>query len=183
MNSSGSSIIKGISSGLTNTYTYLASLYPQDGVTYDNITAARKDTTNALNLNQSFASYLQTNFNKIDKDNDGIISSDEITKLTNTISTAGVSREELSQLAASGVYSSSMISKIMDNFDEIDKNHDGRITSAEISSYSISCNKQERIDEENYKMATGTSLFYADDNSSKPDSYSILSYKYKNFNS
>ena len=56
MASSGASIITNISSGLSNTYAYLASLYPQDGVTYKNITAARNDQTNYLTLNQSLAS-------------------------------------------------------------------------------------------------------------------------------
>ena len=172
-----------ISSGLSNTYAYLASLYPQDGVTYKNITAARNDKTNYLTLDQSFASYLQNNFGTIDKDGDGIISADEMNNMTNTIATSGVSRNELSQLAASGAYSSEMVSKIMDHFDEIDTNHDGRVTSAEISAFASSCTKQEKMDEENYRKATGTSIFYGDDNSSTLDSYSILSYKYKSFNS
>lgn len=184
MTASGASIISNISSGLTNTYAYLASLYPQEGVTYKNITAARNDSTNYLTLNQSFASYLQNNFSTLDKDGDGIISADEMNNMTNTIATSGVSRSELSQLAASGTYSSEMVSKILENFDEIDSNHDGRVTSAEISAYTYSCNKQEKIDEENYKKATDMSLFYGDDNSSTDvSSYSILSYKYKNFNS
>src|SRR5574344_10712 len=180
----GSSIITNISSGLTNTYSYLASLYPKDGVTYKNITSARNDTTNYLTLNQSFASYLQNNFSTIDKDGDGIISASEMEKMTNTISTAGVSKAELSQLAATGAYSSETVSKILENFDDMDTNHDGRVTSAEISSYTYSCNKQAKIDEENYKKATNMSLFYGDDNASaEPSIYSILSYKYKNFNS
>lgn len=179
---SGSSFISNISSGLSNTYAYLASLYPEDGVTYKNITAARNDSTNYLTLNQSFASYLQNNFSSLDKDGDGVISADEMNKLTNTISTAGVSRTELSQLAASGNYSSDMINKIMENFDQIDTNHDGRVTSAEISSFTYSCNKQEKMDEENYKKATNMSVFYGDESSSEPSSYSILSYRYKNFN-
>lgn len=178
----GSSIISNISNNLANTYSYLASLYPEDGVTYDNITAARNDNTNYLTLNQSFASYLQNNFGTIDKDGDGVIGVDEINNLTNTISTSGVSRTELSQLAASGSYSSEMVSKILENFDEIDTNHDGRVTSAEISAYTYSANKQEKIDEENHKKATGTSIFYSDDTSSDVSAYSILSYKYKNFN-
>ena len=103
--------------------------------------------------------------------------------MTNTIATSGVSRNELSQLAASGSYSTDMISKILENFDEIDTNHDGRVTSAEISAFSHSCTKQEKLDEENYKKATQTSVFYGDDNSADVSSYSILSYKYKNFNS
>jgi Ca2+-binding EF-hand superfamily protein len=181
---SGSSIISSISSNLSNTYAYLASLYPEEGVTYKNITAARSDTSNYLTLNQSFASYLQSNFSTLDKDGDGVISADEMNNMTNTISTSGVSRSELTQLAASGTYSTDMVSKILENFDEIDTNHDGRVTSAEISAYTYSCNKQEKVDEENYKKATQTSLFYGDDDSSTDvSSYSILSYKYKNFNS
>jgi Ca2+-binding EF-hand superfamily protein len=181
--SSGSSLISSISANLTNTYSYLASLYPEEGVTYKNITAARNDTSNYLTLNQSFASYLQTNFSTLDKDGDGVISADEMTNMTNTISSSGVSKSELTQLAASGAYSTDTISKIMDNFDEIDTNHDGRVTSEEISAYTYSCNKQEKMDEENYKKATQTSLFYSDDTSTDVSSYSILSYKYKDFTS
>lgn len=181
---SGSSIITSISSNLSNTYSYLASLYPEDGVTYKNITAAKNDNTNYLTLNQSFATYLQNNFANLDKDGDGVISADEMNNLTNTISNSGVSRTELTQLAMSGAYSADMINKILENFDEMDTNHDGRVTSAEISSFTYSCNKQEKLDEENYKKATQTSVFYGnDDSSTDVSSYSILSYKYKNFNS
>ena len=162
--SSGSSIIASISSNLSNTYSYLASLYPEDGVTYKNITAARNDNTNYLTLNQPFATYLQNNFQTLDKDGDGVISADEMNNLTNTISTSGVSRTELTQLMMSGAYSTDMVNKILEHFDEMDTNHDGRITSAEISSFTHSCNKQEKIDEENYRKATQTSVFYGDDN-------------------
>ena len=179
---SGASIISNLSSNLTNTYSYLASLYPQDGVTYKNITAARNDTSNYLTLNQPFAAYLQNNFSTLDKDGDGVISAKEMSNLTNTISQSGVSRSELTQLAASGAYSTDMVNKILENFDEMDTNHDGRVTSAEISAFSYSCNKQEKLDEENYKKATQTSVFYSDDSSSDVSSYSILSYRYKNYN-
>ncbi len=184
MTSSGNSIINGITSGLSNTYAYLASLYPQDGVTFKNITAARNDNTNYLTLNQSFASYLQNNFSTLDKDGDGTISADEMNKFSQTLSTAGVSREELSQLASTGAYSTNMISKILENFDEIDANHDGRVTSAEISAFQYDCSKQEKMDEENYKKATSDmSVFYGDDSSTDVSEYSILSYRYKNFKS
>ena len=148
---SGASIISNISSNLTNTYSYLASLYPQDGVTYKNITAARNDTSNYLTLNQPFAAYLQNNFSTLDKDGDGVISAKEMSNLTNTISQSGVSRSELTQLAASGAYSTDLVNKILEN-------------------------------EENYKKATQTSVFYSDDSSSDVSSYSILSYRYKNYN-
>ena len=45
----GNSIISSLNSGLSSTYAYLAALYPKDGVTYQNITAARNDTTNYSN--------------------------------------------------------------------------------------------------------------------------------------
>ena len=179
---SGSSIIANISNNLSNTYSYLASLYPEEGVTRDNITAARNDSTNYLTLNQSFASYLQNNFGAIDKDGDGVIGADEMNNLTNTISRAGASRTELTQLAMSGAYSGETINKILDHFDEIDTNKDGRVTSEEISAFTYSANKQEMMDEQNHKFATGTSLFYSDDSASELSSYSILSYRYKNYN-
>ncbi len=179
---SGSSIIASLSSNLANTYSYLASLYPEEGVTYKNITEARNDNSNYLTLNQPFASYLQTNFASFDKDGDGVIGSDEMSKFLNTISASGISRAELSQLSASGAYSPEQIGKILDNFDAIDSNGDGRVTSAEISAYTCSCAKQEKLDEENYRKATQMSVFYGDDSSSEDVStYSILSYKYKNF--
>ena len=179
---SGSSIIANISSNLTNTYSYLASLYPEDGVTYKNITKARNDNSNYLTLNQPFASYLQTNFSSFYKDGDGKIGADEQSKITNTMATSGVSRAELSQLAASGAYSAEQLSKIIDNFDDIDTNNDGRVTSEEIAAYTCDCTKQERLDEENYKKATQMSVFYGDEDASEDvSSYSILSYKYKNF--
>lgn len=180
-NYSGNSLLTGIYSGLTNTYSYLAQLNP-NGVTLDSISSARTDSKNYLNLNQSFASYLQTNFTSIDKDGDGIIGSDEITNFTNTLSSKGVSRTELSQLAASGGISTDMVNNILEHFDEMDTNHDGRVTAAEISAFGYGASKQEKIDEFNHKKATDMSTFYGSDSTSSMDSYSMLSYKYKNYN-
>ena len=136
-------------------------------------------------MNQSFASYLQTNFNAIDKDGDGIIGSDEITNYTNTLTTQGLTRTQLTQLAASGAsgLSSDTINNILEHFDEMDTNHDGKVTSAEIAAYGYGASKQEKIDEFNHQRATNMSTFYADESSSTPDSYSMLSYRYKNYNS
>lgn len=182
-NYSGNSLLTGIYAGLTNTYSYLAQLNP-DGVTLDSISNARTDSKNDLNLNQSFASYLQTNFNAIDKDGDGVIGSDEITNYTNMLSTQGLTRAQLTQLAASGAsgLSSDTINNILEHFDEMDTNHDGKITSAEISAYSLEASRQEKIDEFNHRRATDMSTFYGDDSSSDVDSYSMLSYRYKNYN-
>ena len=173
-------LFSGIYAGLTNTYSYLASQYP-DGLTLEKLNEARTKNTNNTNLNQTFASYLQTNFSNIDGDGDGTITSAEMNELSNMISTQGLSKTELTQLYASGSsgLSESMMTKILDNFDEIDTNHDGRITSAEISAYDIDCARLEKEDEFNYRMASDMSVFYGDSSASTPDTYSILSYKYK----
>ena len=175
-----SSILAGISSGLTNTYSYLAAQY-SDKVTLENINKARTDSKTANLINQSFASYLQTNFNNIDKDKDGIISAEEITNITNIISTQGVTKQELSDLFASGAsgLSASTVENILEHFDEMDANHDGRITGAEISAYNVDSSRQKKEDEFNDRKANNMSVFYGNDDSAG-DSYSILSYKYSN---
>ena len=101
---------------------------------------------------------------------------------TNNLSTKGLTREQLTQLAASGAsgISAETISEILEHFDDIDANHDGKITNAEISSYQYSSTKQEKIDEYNYQKATNMSTFYGNDSSSADvGSYSMLSYRYK----
>ena len=178
-----SSLFSGIYAGLTNTYSVLAAQY-SDGLTLEDIAEARTDSSNLLTLNQTFASYLQSNFSSIDTDNDGIISSDELTYFTSLLSSQGLTKSELSQLYASGAsgLSSETIENILEHFDDMDTNHDGRVTEAEISAYEIDCARQEKVDEYAHKAATNMSLFYGDDDSSSSDvdSYSILSYRYKN---
>lgn len=179
-NSNGNSLFTGIYSGLTNTYSYLASQY-QNQVTLENINKARTDSKAVNYLNQSFASYLENNFANIDKDRDGVISAQEMQNLTNTLSTQGLTKEELTQLYASGAsgLSSSTIENIMNNFDAMDSNHDGRITSAEISAYDLTCSRMKKEDEFNAKKAGDMSVFYGNEDSSS-DAYSIMSYKYTN---
>lgn len=182
MANNNNGILSGIASGLTSTYSYLASQYP-NGLTLDNLAEARTKTGNLNTINQSFASYLQTNFANIDKDGDGIITSSEMDNLSNLISTQGLTKAELTQLYASGSsgLSESTMTKILEHFDEMDTNHDGRITSAEISAYDINCSRMEVEDEFNNRRATDMSVFYGNDNASG-DTYSLLSYKYKNNN-
>lgn len=183
-NSSGSSLLTGIYAGLTNTYSYLASQYP-NGLTLDNITEARTDTSKLQYLNPTFASYLQTNFASIDADGDGIISSAEMTNLTNRMSSQGLTKAELTQMYASGAsgLSTDTINNILEHFDDMDTNHDGRITSAEISAYTVNSARMEKEDEFNNKFATDMSVFYGSESSSTDGAYSMLSYRYKSSNS
>ncbi len=175
-------LLSGVYAGLTNTYSYLASQYP-NGLTLENLTEARTNTNNLGVLNQTFASYLQNNFSSIDNDGDGVITADEMNNLSNRISSQGLTKAELTQLYASGAsgISESTMSKILEHFDEMDTNHDGRITSAEISAYDVNCSRMEVEDEFNNRRATDMSVFYGDSSSSS-DTYSLLSYKYKSNN-
>lgn len=179
MANNNNGILSGIYSGLSSTYSLLASQYP-NGLTLENISEARTKTSNTNVLNQSFASYLQTNFSSIDKNGDGIITSEEMNNLSNTLSTQGLTKEELTQLYASGSsgLSDSTMTKILEHFDEMDTNHDGRITSAEISAYDVNCARMEVEDDFNNRKATDMSVFYGD-SSASIDTYSLLSYKYK----
>lgn len=182
MANNNNGILSGITSGLTNTYSYLASQYP-NGLTLENITEARSKTSNTNLLNNSFASYLQNNFSTLDKDGDGIITAEEMNNLSNMISTQGLTKAELTQLYASGScgLSESTMTKILEHFDEMDTNHDGRITSAEISAYDINASRMEVEDQFNNRRATDMSVFYGD-SSASTDTYSLLSYKYKSNN-
>lgn len=177
--SNNNGILSGITAGLTNTYSYLASQYP-NGLTLENITEARGKISNTNLLNNSFASYLQSNFSTLDKDGDGVITAEEMNNLSNMISTQGLTKAELTQLYASGScgLSESTMTKILEHFDEMDTNHDGRITSAEISAYDINASRMEVEDQFNNRRATDMSVFYGSESSSA-DSYSLLSYKYK----
>lgn len=179
-NLNGSSLFSSFYSGLTSTYSYLSQI-SSDGVTMESINDARGDSKNNMYLNPTFASYLQTNFNKIDKDKDGVISNEDMATLTNQMSARGLSRQDLTQLMSSGM-STDTLNMVLENFDAIDANHDGYITQAEISAFQVDASKQEMVDMYSHKMATNMSTFYGSESSSDVDSYSMLSYKYKNIN-
>lgn len=177
------STLNGIYNGLTNAYSILASQY-KDGVTLENIIDAqgKVTTTGSSSLNTTFASYLQNNFASIDKDNDGIISASEMQTLTNNMSSQGLTKEQFTQLALSGNsgLSTATINNILEHFEDMDTNGDGRITNAEIAAFDLDSSRQEKLDEMNHKFATNMSTFYGDDSSSdSTSSYSMLSYRYK----
>lgn len=176
-------LFSGIYAGLTNTYSQLAAQNP-NGLTLENLVSSKNNTKTNSTLNQSFATYLQNNFTTIDKNGDGILTEDEMTNLTNNMSRQGLTKDELIQLYASGTsgLSQDTMNKILEHFDEMDTNHDGKITSAEISAYDLNASRMEKEDEFNNRRATDMSVFYGSESSSS-DSYSLLSYEYKSNNS
>lgn len=176
---SGSSLLSGISSGLTSTYSLLAQANT-GGVTLESIAEARTSTSNTNVLNQNFASYMQTNFSTLDKDSDGKISSTEMSDMTNQIANQGLTQAQLTQLGSASGMSSAALSEVLDHFSEIDANNDGKVTTAEISAYNITASKEKKQTEFANRAATNMSVFYGDDSASVADSSSILDFKYSN---
>lgn len=171
--SNGNSLFTGIYAGLTNTYSILANASPT-GVTMASITAARSNTALASSLNPTFASYIQTNFSALDKDKDGVVSAAELSSLTHQISTQGLTQTQLMQLGTASGLSSETLEQVLQHFSNIDTNHDGKVSAAEIKAYSIKQAEDKKKTEFANRAATNMSVFYGDDNSSASDATSIL---------
>lgn len=174
---SGASLFTGIYSGLTNTYSQISGEYA-DGVTLANIADARTNSKLTSLLNQTFASYIQTNFESLDTDKDGILGSSELSNLTNMISAQGLTAAQLTQLGTASGLSNSALEQVLQHFNDIDANKDGKVTTAEISSYNITSAAEKKKTEFRNKAASNMSVFYGDSDSSAADSSSLLSYKY-----
>lgn len=176
----GSSLLTGITSGLTSTYSILANA-SSGGVTLNSIAAARSNTAFATTLNPTFASYIQTNFASIDTDRDGVLSAKELSAMTNKISTQGVTQAQLTQLGTATGMSSETLEQVLQHFSDIDTNHDGRVTNAEITAYSLKSAEETKKMEFANKAAKNMSVFYGDDDAAA-DSASLLAFKYMNNN-
>lgn len=174
----GSGIFSGIYSGLNSTYAMLAQQYP-DGVTLESFTNkdANKNLANNY-LNPSFKQYMQTNFAKIDKDGDGVISEKDMSTLTNQMAQQGMTRDQLAQLGGANGYSTEQLTQIMTHFNDIDANKDGKVTNAEIQAYGVTSDKENKLTEYMHQKATNMSMFYGSESSSSSESSSLLDYKY-----
>lgn len=172
----GSSFFSGINAGLTNSFSLLSSQYA-DGLTIENLNSA---LTNANVVNTSygatFASYLSSNFNSIDKNGDGQITADEIQTLMNNMATQGLTREQITSLGGCYGMSSSLQETVLSHFDDIDTNKDGKVTSQEISSYGVTSDIEKQKIADRNKLVNNMSLFYNDDSTKYEGS--LLDYRY-----
>jgi len=176
----GASILTGINSGLTNAYAILAQ-ESTSGVTLASIATSKTTAlTSATGLNQTFAQYMQTNFTALDTNKDGILSSTELTNMTNQMSTQGFTQAQLSQLGSASGLSTEALSEVLGHFTDIDANHDGKVTSGEITAYNLtSAMEKKKTEFSNRAATTDMSVFYGDDSSSnEADSSSMVDYKY-----
>ena len=177
MTLNGSGLFTAAMTGLNNTFAQLAKQSKTGGLTLEQITNPDTDTVNTSNLNSAFWQYLTTNFTTIDKDGDGEINSSDLSQLMQNISKSGLTYEEIVQLGSSGAIPADMLNTVLTYFNEIDKDHNGKITSAEITAYQMEADRHEM--ENRYKsfQAGSISTFYADENVSN-DYTSVLDYKY-----
>ena len=172
----GSSLFTGINSGLTNTFSLLSNQY-QEGITLENLNKALTNTniTNTA-YGSTFASYLTSNFNTVDKNGDGKISADEIQAYMNNMATQGLTREQIMTLGSVNGMTNTLQETVLAHFDDIDANHDGKVTSQEINAYGVNSDIQKQKTADINRTVNNMSMFYGDD----IDKYegSVLDYRY-----
>ena len=158
----GSSLFSGINAGLTNSFSLLSSQY-SDGLTLENLSSALTNT-NITNTSYgaTFASYLTNNFNSVDTDRDGKISAEEVQKLMNNIATQGLTREQIMSLGACSGMSTSLQETVLSHFDDIDANHDGKVTNQEINAYGVNSQLEKQKIKDTNRIVNNMSLFYGD---------------------
>ena len=156
----GTSMFTGINSGLTNAFAQLSGQY-SDGVTLENLNKALTNTNYINNgYNTTFASYMTNNFNSIDSDHDGVISAEEIQNLMGQMATQGMTREQIIALAGSSGMSSSLAETVLSHFDDIDKNHDGKVSNQEIQAYGVESDLEKQKISDRNRMVNNMSMFY-----------------------
>ena len=170
----GTSMFTGINSGLTNAFAQLSGQY-SDGVTLENLNKALTNTNYINNgYNTTFASYMTNNFNSIDSDHDGVISAEEIQNLMGQMATQGMTREQIIALAGSSGMSSSLAETVLSHFDDIDKNHDGKVSNQEIQAYGVESDLEKQKISDRNRMVNNMSMFYDVDSNYEG---SLLDYK------
>ena len=172
----GSSLFTGVSSGLTNTFSLLNGQY-QDGITIENLGKALSNS-NVINTSYgaTFSSYLSSNFNSFDTNHDGKITADEIQNYMNNLATQGLTREQIMALGSSSGMTNSLQETVLSHFDDIDVNHDGRVTNQEISQYGINSQAEKQKIADRNRVINNMSMFYGESG----DKYegSMLDYRY-----
>ena len=172
----GTSMFTGINAGLTNAFAQLNGQY-SDGVTLENLNKALTNSNyiNNSGLNGTFASYMTNNFNAIDSNTDGKISADEIQNLMSQMATQGLTREQIIALAGSSGMSSSLQETVLNHFDQIDKNKDGKVTNQEIQAYGVESDLEKQKTADRNRIVSNMSMYYDIDD---VDDTSLLDYRY-----
>lgn len=171
----GTSMFTGINAGLTNTFAQLSAQY-SDGLTLENLTSSLKDS-NLINTSYgaTFASYMTNNFSNFDSDGDGKISADEIQNIMSQLARQGLTREQIVTLGSASGLSTSLQETVLNHFDQIDKNKDGKVSNQEIQAYGIESDLEKRKLDDMNRLVNNMSMFYDTDANYEG---SLLDYRY-----
>lgn len=171
----GTSMFTGINAGLTNAFAQLSGQY-SEGVTLENLNKALTNTNFTNNTyGTTFASYMTNNFNSIDSDHDGVISATEIQNLMGQMAAQGLTREQIIALAGSSGMSTSLQETVLSHFDDIDKNHDGKVSNQEIQAYGVESDLEKQKINDRNRIVNNMSMFYDVDSNYEG---SLLDYRY-----
>ena len=171
----GSGLMNTALYGLQNTYAILAQNSKDGKISLTDITNPSTDVLQQLGYNTSFAQYLSSNFSALDKDGDGSISADDVSNLTTKLQQNGLSYQEIVQLcSAGGLGNSSLTSTVLNYFDRIDTDGNGRVTDAEIKAFSLKADEERLKTEYQSFKASDITVFYADENASDEEPSSLI---------
>ena len=163
-----------INANFTNAFNQLNGQY-SDGVTLENLNKALTNTAiTSTTYGTTFASYMTNNFNSIDKDHDGKISANEIQDLMSNMAAQGLTREQITALAGSSGLTS-LQETVLAHFDDIDKNHDGKVSNQEIQAYGVESDLEKQKTADRNRIVNNMSMFY--DNETNYEG-SLLDYRY-----
>ena len=91
------------------------------------------------------------------------------------MATQGMTREQIIALAGSSGMSSSLAETVLSHFDDIDKNHDGKVSNQEIQAYGVESDLEKQKISDRNRMVNNMSMFYDVDSNYEG---SLLDYKY-----
>jgi len=170
----GTSMFAGINANFTNAFSQLNGQY-SDGVTLENLNKALTNTAiTSTTYGSTFASYMTNNFNSIDKDHDGKITANEIQDLMGNMAAQGLTREQITALAGSSGLTS-LQQTVLAHFEDIDKNHDGKVSNQEIQAYGVESDLEKQKTADRNRVVNNMSMFY--DNETNYEG-SMLDYRY-----
>ena len=121
-----------------------------------------------------FSDLLKLNFSNVDTDKNQVISSEEITALLSSIDKQGLTYTQLQalsgQVGLSATDSKKLLDEVVENFNKVDTNHDGKVSEAEINAYKYNKEVEDKKKEFCEFKASNISVFYAEDSINADDS-------------
>jgi len=121
-----------------------------------------------------FSDLLKLNFSNVDADKNQVISSEEMTTLLNSIDKQGLTYAQLQALSGqaglSATDSKKLLDEVVENFNKVDTNHDGKVSETEINAYKYNKEVEDKKTEFCEFKASNISIFYAEDSTTASDS-------------